>query len=89
MRYLFYLLLISSCSYDQDINEADLILSSNKVILMTGNKESQPLSIAVKNKKIIWIGSHKDANIFKAGILILLIRQFFQALLMLMVIPPI
>ena len=62
MRYLFYLLLISSCSYDQDINEADLILSSNKVILMTGNKESQPLSIAVKNKKIIWIGSHKDAK---------------------------
>jgi len=62
MRYLLCLLLISSCSSDQKINEADLILTSNKVILMTGNKQAQPLSIAVKNKEIIWIGSHKNAK---------------------------
>ena len=62
MRYLFCLLLISSCSFDQKINEADLILTSNKVILMTGNKQAQPLSIAVKNKEITWIGSHKNAK---------------------------
>ena len=62
MRYLFCLLLISSCSSDQKINEADLILTSNKVILMTGNKQAQPLSIAVKNKEITWIGSHKNAK---------------------------
>ena len=62
MRYLFCLLLISSCSSDQKINEADLILTSNKVILMTGNEQAQPLSIAVKNKEIIWIGSHKNAK---------------------------
>ena len=62
MRYLFYLLLIISCSSDQKINEADLILTSNKVILMTGNEQAQPLSIAVKNKEIIWIGSHKNAK---------------------------
>ena len=62
MRYLLCLLLISSCSSDQKINEADLILTSNKVILMTGNKQAQPLSIAVKNKEITWIGSHKNAK---------------------------
>ena len=62
MRYLLCLLLISSCSSDQKINEADLILTSNKVILMTGNEQAQPLSIAVKNKEIIWIGSHKNAK---------------------------
>ena len=43
-------------------NEADLIISSNKVISMTGNKTAQALSIAIKNKKIIWIGSHRDAK---------------------------
>ena len=62
MRYLFCLLLISSCSSDQKINEADLILTSNKVILMTGNEQAQPLSIAIKNKEIVWIGSHKKAK---------------------------
>jgi predicted amidohydrolase YtcJ len=62
MRYLFFFLLISSCSYDQNVKEADLIISSNKVILMTGNEQAEPLSIAVKNKKIIWIGPHKKAK---------------------------
>ncbi len=62
MRYLFLFLLISSCSYDQNVKEADLIISSNKVILMTGNEQAEPLSIAVKNNKIIWIGSHKRAR---------------------------
>ena len=62
MRYLFFLLLISSCSLEQEINRADLILSSDKVILMTGDQKAQPLSIAIKNKKIIWVGSHKNAK---------------------------
>jgi len=62
MRNLFLFLLISSCSYEQEVKEADLILTSNKVILITGNKQAQPLSIAVKNKEIIWIGSHKKAK---------------------------
>ena len=62
MRYLFFLLLINSCSIDQEINRADLILSSDKVILMTGDQKAQPLSIAIKNKKIIWVGSHKNAK---------------------------
>ena len=62
MRYLFFLLLISSCSLEQEINRADLILSSDKVILMTGDHKAQPLSIAIKNKKIIWVGSHKNAK---------------------------
>ena len=29
---------------------------------MTGSREAQPLSIAVKDEKIIWIGSHNDAK---------------------------
>ena len=62
MRYLFFLLLISSCSLEQEINRADLILSSDKVILMTGDQKAQPLSIAIKNKKIIWVVSHKNAK---------------------------
>jgi len=62
MRYLFFLLLINSCSIEQEINRADLILSSDKVILMTGDQKAQPLSIAIKNEKIIWVGSHKNAK---------------------------
>ena len=62
MRYLFFFLLISSCSLEQEINRADLILSSDKVILMIGDQKAQPLSIAIKNKKIIWVGSHKNAK---------------------------
>ncbi len=62
MRYLLFFLIIGSCSYDQNINEADLIVSSNNVILMTGTKQAQPLSIAVKDEIIIWIGSHEDAK---------------------------
>ena len=44
------------------ISEADLILSSDNVILMTGDKKAQPLSIAITNKKIVWVGLHKDAK---------------------------
>ena len=62
MRHLFLLLLISSCSPEQEINRADLIISSDKVILMTGDQKAQPLSIAIKNEKIIWVGSHKNAK---------------------------
>ena len=62
MRHLFLLLLISSCSTEQEINRADLIISSDKVILMIGDQKAQPLSIAIKNEKIIWVGSHKNAK---------------------------
>ena len=52
MRNIFLSLLmifVSSCS--NPISEADLILSSNNVILMTGDQEAQPLSIAINNDK--------------------------------------
>jgi len=62
MRYLFFLLILGSCASDQLIDEADLILTSNKVILMTGNEQAEALSIAIKNKQIIWIGTHKEAE---------------------------
>ena len=62
MRYLILLALFSSCSIDQAINDADLIVSSNKVILMTDKRKAQPLSIAIKDKRIAWIGSHQDAK---------------------------
>jgi predicted amidohydrolase YtcJ len=62
MRYLFFLFLLSSCSTNQQINEADLILTSNKVILMTGNEQAEALSIAIKNQEIVWIGTHEKAE---------------------------
>ena len=62
MRNLFTLTLLCSHLFLTAIEEADLIISSNKVILMTGKESAQPLSVAIKNKKIIWIGSHEDAK---------------------------
>ena len=65
MRNLFILALLCCHFMLQAIEEADLIISSNKVILMTGLEHAQPLSIAIKNKKIVWIGSHQDAKNFQ------------------------
>ena len=62
MRNLFALTLLCSHLFLTAIEEADLIISSNKVILMTEKESAQPLSVAIKNKKIIWIGSHEDAK---------------------------
>ena len=62
MRNLLILLLLSLSSMLHSIERADLIISSNKVILMTGHQKAQPLSIAVQNKKIVWIGSHTQAK---------------------------
>ncbi|MDA8526157.1 amidohydrolase family protein [Gammaproteobacteria bacterium] len=62
MRTLFTSALLCSHLFLVAIEEADLIISSNKVILMTGVEQAQPLSIAIKNKKIAWIGSHEDAK---------------------------
>jgi predicted amidohydrolase YtcJ len=62
MRNLFTLTLLCSHLFLTAIEEADLIISSNKVILMTEKESAQPLSVAIKNKKIIWIGSHEDAK---------------------------
>ena len=62
MRNLLILLLLSLSSMLHSIERADLIISSNKVILMTGHQKAQPLSIAVQNKKIVWIGSHTEAK---------------------------
>ena len=62
MRNLFTLTILCSHLFLTAIEEADLIISSNKVILMTEKESAQPLSVAIKNKKIIWIGSHEDAK---------------------------
>ena len=62
MRIFFTLALLCSHLFLTAIEEADLVISSNKIILMTGIEEAQPLSVAIKNQKIIWIGSHKDAK---------------------------
>ena len=62
MRNFLILLLLSSSSMLHSIEKADLIISSNKVILMTGHQKAQPLSIAIQNKKIVWIGSHTEAK---------------------------
>ena len=47
------------------IEKADLILSSENVLLMTGQEKAIPLSIAIKDKKIAWIGSHKEGKLIK------------------------
>jgi len=65
MRNLFILVLFYPHLALQAIEEAELIISSNKVILMTGVELAQPLSIAIKNEKIIWIGSHEDGATIK------------------------
>ena len=65
MRTFFTSALLCSHLFVVAIEEADLIISSNKVILMTGVEQAQPLSIAIKNKKIAWIGSHQDAKNFQ------------------------
>ena len=65
MRNFLILLLLSSSSMLHSIEKADLIISSNKVILMTGHQKAQPLSIAIQNKKIAWIGSHTEAKKIK------------------------
>ena len=62
MRNFLILLLLISSSMLHSIEKADLIISSNKVILMTGHQKAQPLSIAIQNKKIVWIGSHTEAK---------------------------
>ena len=51
------LLVFASCS--DAPNEADLILSSSNVILMNEDKDAEPLSIAITDKEIVWIGSIK------------------------------
>ena len=47
------------------LDKADLILSSNHVVLMTGEQKSQPLAIAITNQRIVWIGSHMEAKNIK------------------------
>jgi len=54
------LLVFASCS--DAPNEADLILSSNNVILMNEDKDAEPLSIAIADKEIVWIGSIKEGK---------------------------
>ncbi len=88
MRNFLILLLLISSSMLHSIEKADLIISSNKVILMTGHQKAQPLSIAIQNKKIAWIGSHSEAKKFKDNALTITIKPFFRVLLMLMVTHP-
>jgi predicted amidohydrolase YtcJ len=60
---IFGLLLFSSTTYA--VNEAELILSSNHVLLMTGERQSQPLSVAITDQRIVWIGDHQTAKTIK------------------------
>ncbi|MDA9954756.1 amidohydrolase [Gammaproteobacteria bacterium] len=54
------LLVFASCS--DAPNKADLILSSSNVILMNADKDAEPLSIAIADKEIVWIGSIKEGK---------------------------
>ena len=57
---LLGLLVFVSCS--DAPNKADLILSSSNVILMNADKDAEPLSIAIADKEIVWIGSIKEGK---------------------------
>ena len=57
---IFIGIIFSTLSYA--INEADLILSSNNVILMTGDMEAASLSIAITDKKIVWVGTIEEGR---------------------------
>jgi hypothetical protein len=59
------LLVFMSCS--DAPNEADLILSSGNVILMNADKDAEPLSIAIADKKIVWIGSIEEGKKIKGS----------------------
>jgi predicted amidohydrolase YtcJ len=59
----FGLFIFVSCSGAP--NEADLILSSSNVILMNEDKDAEPLSIAIADKEIVWIGSIKEGKKIK------------------------
>ena len=54
------LMVFVSCS--DAPNKADLILSSNNVIAMNADKDSEALSIAITNKRIVWIGSIEEGK---------------------------
>jgi hypothetical protein len=54
------LMVFVSCS--DAPNKADLILSSNNVIAMNADKDSEALSIAIVDKEIVWIGSLKEGK---------------------------
>ena len=79
---LILAVVLSGSVYATTISEADLILSSDNVILMTGDKKAQPLSIAITNKKIVWVGLHKDAKNIQGTKIDLVIRPFCLDLLM-------
>ena len=44
------------------ITQADLVLTSNNVLTMAGGQKTGPLGIAIKDKRIIWTGSIKEAK---------------------------
>ena len=60
-----FLGLIAFTGFSYALNKADLILSSNNVILMTGATDAAPLSIAITDKKIVWIGGIEEAKKIK------------------------
>ena len=54
------LMVFVSCS--DAPNKADLILSSNNVITMNADKDAEALSIAITNKRIVWMGNIKEGK---------------------------
>ena len=63
--FAIFLGLLVFVSFSDAPNEADLILSSSNVILMNADKDAEPLSIAITDKEIVWIGSIKEGKKIK------------------------
>ena len=56
----FMIMALSPLVYS--INHADLILTSKHVIQMTGERQAKPLSIAVSDRMIVWIGGIEEGK---------------------------
>ncbi|MAJ87666.1 MAG: hypothetical protein CMK28_06480 [Porticoccaceae bacterium] len=79
-QFFTYLIVMMSPSGAGAIEKADIILSSNRVITMVGEKTSRPLSIAVNGERIAWIGIHEAGKKSEASIFCSVINPFCRTL---------
>ena len=62
---LLSLLTTSALSSAWAASVADVILTSENVITMTGHRQAQPLAIAIKGEHILWLGDIGDMQTYR------------------------
>ena len=62
---LLSLLTTSALSSTWAVSVADVILTSEKVITMTGNRQAQPLAVAIKGEHILWLGDIGEMQTYR------------------------